>query len=250
MTKFKSDYKIEEIINIVNTYYKGDPSIILNAYNYCSKYLDKDKLQDLVNIDYILTTVNADIETICSSMLYNLFINNRVTRGDIEKNFNSDITKLSYGIFKLNKISFSTENDYLVEYYKKVIVGMTEDVRVIIVALADRVYLMRQLPTYEQSEQKRISKETKEIFAPLCHHLGIYKLKSELEDLSLRYLEPNKYKNYTDPILQQNDYYVSNYFEQKVRNLTGESYEVFRALQMLKVQGNIQARMPYLPNIY
>lgn len=193
MTKFKSDYKIEEIINIVNTYYKGDPSIILNAYNYCSKYLDKDKLQDLVNIDYILTTVNADIETICSSMLYNLFINNRVTRGDIEKNFNSDITKLSYGIFKLNKISFSTENDYLVEYYKKVIVGMTEDVRAIIVALADRVYLMRQLPTYDVSEQKRIAKETKEIFAPLCHHLGIYKLKSELEDLSLRYLKPDVY---------------------------------------------------------
>ena len=70
---------------------------------------------------------------------------------------------------------------------------MTEDVRVIIVALADRVYLMRQLPTYEQSEQKRISKETKEIFAPLCHHLGIYKLKSELEDLSLRYLKPDVY---------------------------------------------------------
>ena len=113
------------------------------------------------------------------------------------KDYNDDKVDLIYKSYeyvnnKLKKISLSTENDYLIEYYKKVIVGMTEDVRVIIVALADRVYLMHQLSN-EDPDAKKIAKETLEIFAPLAHHLGVYKLKSELEDMSLRYLKPDVY---------------------------------------------------------
>ena len=94
------------------------------------------------------------------------------------------------GVTKLGRLHFSTDNEYLVEYYKKIIVGMSEDVRVIIVKLADRLHNMRTLWATPVEKQKKKSKEVLEIFAPLAHHLGIHKIKSELEDLALRYLKP------------------------------------------------------------
>lgn len=192
MTKVKNDYTINDIISIVKKYIKdSDTSLILDSYNYVSSYLDDDNKQNILNIAYILTTVNADVDTITASFLYRLFMNNSVSRKELEEKFDFAIVRLAYGIYKLNKISFSTENDYLIEYYKKVIVGMSEDVRVIIVSLAERVNLMRGLVNYTRDEQKRLAKETLEIFAPIAHHLGVYKLKSELEDLSLRFLKPD-----------------------------------------------------------
>ena len=192
MTKIKNDYKIEEIIALVNSYNKDNINLINKCYEYASKLLDKDKLQDAINVSYILTTVQADAETIGANILSYLLINDLVKRNVLEKDFEFNIVKLASNINKLKNISLSTENDYLIEYYKKVIVGMTEDVRVIIVALADRVYLMHNLSD-DENENKRIAKETLEIFAPLAHHLGVYKLKSELEDMSLRYLKPEVY---------------------------------------------------------
>ena len=192
MTKIKNDYKIEDIITLVNSYNKDNVDLINKCYLYASKILDKDKLQDAINVSYILTTVQADAETIAANILSYLLINNLVKRNELEKDFEFNIVKLASNINKLKNISLSTENDYLIEYYKKVIVGMTEDVRVIIVALADRVYLMHGLSS-DDVENKRIAKETLEIFAPLAHHLGVYKLKSELEDMSLRYLKPEVY---------------------------------------------------------
>ena len=192
MTKIKNDYKIEEIIALVNSYNKDNIDLINKCYDYASKFLYKDKLQDAINVSYILTTVQADAETIGANILSYLLINDLVKRNVLEKDFEFNIVKLASNINKLKNISLSTENDYLIEYYKKVIVGMTEDVRVIIVALADRVYLMHNLSD-DENENKRIAKETLEIFAPLAHHLGVYKLKSELEDMSLRYLKPEVY---------------------------------------------------------
>ena len=192
MTKIKNDYTITDIISLVKSYNSDNLELINKSYEYTSKLLDKDKLQDAINVSYILTTVQADSETISANILSYLLINNLVKRNDLEKDFEFNIIKLVSNINKLKSISLSTENDYLIEYYKKVIVGMTEDVRVIIVALADRVYLMHSL-TDDDNENKRIAKETLEIFAPLAHHLGVYKLKSELEDMSLRYLKPDVY---------------------------------------------------------
>ncbi len=193
MTKIKKDYKIEDIIDLVKLYNNDNISLINKTYEYTSKLLNKDKLQDALNVSYLLTTVQADAETISANILSYLLINDLVKRNTLEKDFDFNIIKLASNINKLKSISLSTENDYLIEYYKKVIVGMTEDVRVIIVALADRVYLMHQLDKYDEIDNKRIAKETLEIFAPLAHHLGVYKLKSELEDMSLRYLKPDVY---------------------------------------------------------
>ena len=94
------------------------------------------------------------------------------------------------GANKLSKINFSTENEYLIDYYKKIIVGIADDVRVIIIKLADRLHNMRTLWALPIEKQKSTAKESLEILAPIAHHLGINKIKSELEDLSFRYLKP------------------------------------------------------------
>ena len=194
MTKIKKDYQIEDIIGLIQNYDSDfDKDLVLKSFNYTKENVNSDLIQQALNVSYLLTTVNADTETIAANFLSYVFQEDKIKRNEIEKEFAFNIVKLAYNVNKLKKISLSTENDYLVEYYKKVIVGMTEDVRVIIVALADRVYLMHGLSNYDEKEQKRIAKETLEIFAPLAHHLGVYKLKSELEDLSLRYLKPDVY---------------------------------------------------------
>ena len=113
------------------------------------------------------------------------------TPEEMEEEFGPEITKLVKGVTKLSNINFSTENEYLIDYYKKIIVGMSEDVRMIIIKLADRLHNMRTLWAIPEERQKVKAHESLDIFAPIAHHLGIHKIKSELEDLSLRYLKPD-----------------------------------------------------------
>jgi len=144
-----------------------------------------------LNVGIILTSIYADSETIEAALLHDVLEDTDCTTDEMEKEFGETVTKLVLGVTKLSKIHFSTENDYLIDYYKKIIVGISEDVRAIIVKLADRLHNMRTLWALPIEKQHKIAKESLEILAPIAHHLGIHKVKSELEDLSLRYLKPN-----------------------------------------------------------
>ncbi len=144
-----------------------------------------------MNVALILTTIYADYETISAGFMHDVLEDCECTPEEMEENFGKEITKLVQGVTKLSKINFSTENEYLIDYYKKIIVGMSEDVRVIIIKLADRLHNMRTLWALPEDRQKVKAHEALEILAPIAHHLGIHKIKSELEDLSLRYLKPD-----------------------------------------------------------
>ena len=144
-----------------------------------------------MNVALILISVYADFETISAGLLHDVLEDCDCTPEEMESEFGPIITKLVKGVTKLSKINFSTENEYLIDYYKKIIVGMSEDVRVIIIKLADRLHNMRTLWAIPEDRQKVKAKEALEILAPIAHHLGIHKIKSELEDLSLRYLKPD-----------------------------------------------------------
>ena len=147
MTKLKDNYTINDILETVKNYLEPT-DLIKRSYEYTiNLYTDIDK-KAILNVANILTSLQADEETIAASFLHHLFNKELISFQELEKVFDSTLVRLAYGIYKLNKISFSTANDYLVEYYKKVIVGMSEDVRVIIVTLAERVYLMRTLYSY------------------------------------------------------------------------------------------------------
>ena len=144
-----------------------------------------------LNVALILTTINADSPTLIAALLHDVIEDCDCEREEIDEIFGKVVGNLVYGVSKLGRINFSTENEYLIDYYKKIIVGMSEDVRVIIVKLADRLHNMRTLWALPEEKQKKIAKETMEILAPIGDHLGIHKIKSELEDLALRYLKPD-----------------------------------------------------------
>ena len=144
-----------------------------------------------MNVAQILTTIYADYETISAGFMHDVLEDCDCTVEEMEEEFGKNITKLVQGVTKLSKINFSTENEYLIDYYKKIIVGMSEDVRVIIIKLADRLHNMRTLWAIPEDRQKVKAHEALDILAPIAHHLGIHKIKSELEDLSLRYLKPD-----------------------------------------------------------
>ena len=146
-------------------------------------------------VAYILTSINADKDTIIAALLHDVVEDTEASKNDIKDNFGEVVANLVDGVTKINNINVSTDNEYLTSYYKKIIVGMSEDVRVIIIKLADRLHNMRTLYALPHEKQKRKAKETLEILAPIAHRLGMNKIKSELEELSLKYLKPEAYRD-------------------------------------------------------
>lgn len=200
MKQNKKDYTYEEIIEQIKKYIKDEDSmskineaykIALREYSGIVRRNNKPIINHVLNVTYILTTIEQDSDTIITSLLHEIDVD--ANESEIKEKFSKDVFKLLSGVTKISKLHFKTESEYLIEYYKKIIVGMSEDVRVIIVKLADRLDNMRNLYELDVETQKRKAKETWEIFAPIAHHLGIHKIKSELEDLSLRYLKPDIY---------------------------------------------------------
>jgi len=196
----KKIYTVEDLIEKVSKYQSEESVLnkIREAYVFaerCHKGQFRKSGEEYIvhplNVAIILTEIYADSETIMAALMHDVIEDCGVEREEIEEKFGREVGKLVYGVSKLGRINFSTENEYLIDYYKKIIVGMSEDVRVIIVKLADRLHNMRTLWALPEVKQKKIAKETIEILAPLAHHLGIHKIKSELEDLSLRYLKPD-----------------------------------------------------------
>jgi len=200
LSKNREDIAIEDIISKVKDYIEDEEqiNIINKAYNFAKKKHEgqyrksgEAYIYHPMNVALILTTVCADYETISAGFLHDVLEDCDCTPEEMEEEFGSVITKLVQGVTKLSKINFSTENDYLIDYYKKIIVGMSEDVRVIIVKLCDRLHNMRTLWAIPEDRQKVKAREALDILAPIADHLGIYKIKSELEDLALRYLKPD-----------------------------------------------------------
>ena len=200
LSKSRNDLTFLEIEEKVKTYIDNEEQleIIKKAYNFAKQKHDgqfrksgEPYIIHPMNVALILTTIYADYETISAGFLHDVLEDCDCTSEEMEEAFGKNITKLVHGVTKLSKIHFSTENEYLIDYYKKIIVGMSEDVRVIIIKLADRLHNMRTLWALPEDRQKVKAREALEILAPIAHHLGIHKIKSELEDLSLRYLKPD-----------------------------------------------------------
>ena len=200
LSKNLDNIKIEDVIEKVKNYIEDEEQIkvIEKAYQFAfSKHNGQFRksgeayIYHPMNVALILTTIYADYETISAGLLHDVLEDCDCTPEEMEKEFGPTITKLVKGVTKLSNINFSTENEYLIDYYKKIIVGMSEDVRVIIIKLADRLHNMRTLWAIPEDRQKIKAHESLDIFAPIAHHLGIHKIKSELEDLSLRYLKPD-----------------------------------------------------------
>lgn len=200
MTKSRKRYNFDEVIKEASKYINDQKDLdkLEDGFNFALlkhegqfRKSGEEYIEHPVATALILTTIYADRDTIIAGLLHDTIEDCDVTYEEIEDKFGKTVANLVYGVTKINKIKFSTANENLIEYYKKIIVGMSEDVRVIIIKLADRLHNMRTLWALSPEKQKEKAKETIEILAPIANHLGINKIKSELEDLSLKYLKPN-----------------------------------------------------------
>ncbi len=142
----------------------------------------------------ILVDLGLDSATICASFLHDVIEDTLVSAGDIQKEFGEEVLNLVLGVTKLDKIEFKSTEEKQAENFKKIFVSMAKDIRVIIIKLADRLHNMRSLNFVSYERQQRVAHETIEIYAPLAGRLGISQIKCELEDLCLKYIDPESYE--------------------------------------------------------
>ncbi len=211
MRKDKPNLTFDELFEKVSTYIKDTKSkkLITKAYLFAyekhfgqKRHTGEDYITHPLNVAYILSEINADYQTICAALLHDTIEDCDVTKEDISNEFSSEIANLVNGVTKINKLNFSGDNEALLANHRKILVGLTEDVRILFIKLADRLHNMRTLWILSEKSQKENSKETLEILVPIAHRLGMNKIKSELEDLSLRYSKPDVYFSIVEKLNQ------------------------------------------------
>ena len=193
---------LKDLLNKLKEYNPEETENVRKAYEYASILHDGQVRQSgepyithPLNVAYILADMHADGDTICAGLLHDTLEDTNITKEDIAHDFNQNIANLVDGVTKLSKMNFSSKQDQNYANTRKIITGITEDVRIIIIKLADRLHNMRTLGFKSEFKQKENALETMEIFVPLAYYIGAYRIKSELEDLSLQYLKPDMYKS-------------------------------------------------------
>lgn len=200
-----SNITIDDLLKKVSEYNIGAIHDVSEAYCY-AKLLHGNQIRQSgepyinhpLNVAYILSEMHADCDTVCAGLLHDTLEDTNIKKEDIAHDFNQNVANLVDGVTKLSKMNFSSKQDQNNANTRKIITGITDDVRIIIIKLADRLHNMRTLEFKSEFKQKENSLETMEIFVPLAYYIGAYRIKSELEDLSLKYLKPDVYKRIGD----------------------------------------------------
>ena len=207
-----NEISLNDLLNNVKLYNESGIPSIEKAYHYAESLHEgqfrqsgEPYISHPLNVAYILSEMHADTDTICAGLLHDTLEDTEITKEAIAEDFNKEVANLVDGVTKISKLNFSTENDQNMANTRKIITGITTDARIIIIKLADRLHNMRTLQFKSEFKQKENSMETMDIFVPLAYYIGAYRIKSELEDLSLQYLYPDKYKKIEDIKLKIED---------------------------------------------
>ena len=201
MTKIKDIQTYDELYDQAKTYIPEEElNDISRAYAYAyekhfgtKRKSGEDYIIHPLNVAYILTSINADSATLEAALLHDVIEDCNATEEEIEEKFGHEVMILVRGVTKINRLSFKSDSEATIVNHRKIIVGLSEDVRVIIIKLADRLHNMRTLWAIPEDRAKAKAKETLDILTPIAHRLGMSEIKSELEDLSLRYYKPDIY---------------------------------------------------------
>lgn len=210
MTKKNINLTYDKLIDKLKSYMKKEEiDLVDKCYNYVDKLhfgekrlTGEDYIDHPLNVAYILSETNADLETICAGLLHDVIDDCGVTKEELASQFSYEIAELVDGVTKINNLNFELDSQAAIANQRKIFVGLCEDVRVITIKLADRLHNMRTLWVFPEKKQKEKARETLEILTPIAHRLGMNSFKSELEDLSLRYLKPNVYFDIVDKLNQ------------------------------------------------
>lgn len=230
---------VQELLTRVQSYNpNGDLGLIERAYHFAAKSHAGHKrasgspyLSHPLGVSMILADLRMDSVTIGSGLLHDTVEDCSVTVAQLREEFGEEVSVIVDGVTKLGRVEFSRKEERQAETFRKMLLAMAKDIRVILVKLGDRLHNMRTLEYLPEHKQQRIAQETMDIYAPLANRLGIHWVKSELEDTAFKYLNPEAYHDLKEQIAarrQEREAYVV-----KVRERVSHELE----------QAGIQARV-------
>ena len=247
---FDKSKALAEFMEYIHTYLTDDEcDQVLKAFELADKAHEgqfrasgEPYIMHPLAVADILAHLQIDHITLMAALMHDVVEDTSYSKEDLEEMFGSEVAFLVDGVTKLNQFQYETKEDRQMENYRKMILAMAKDVRVVVIKLGDRLHNMRTLKHMSSDKQKRIAKETLEIFAPLAHRLGIFNVKWELEDLSFRYLEPEKYYDLVDQMKQKRQV-REDIVNDTMRQLT-------KALSEAHIKADIKGRPKHFYSIY
>ncbi len=241
---------IDGLIARIQSYQaEADVELVRRAYEYSAKAHEgqlrksgEPYLQHPLAVASILTVLRSDVNAIVAGLLHDTLEDTLATHQELERQFGKEIVHLVDGVTKIGKIQFKNYEEKQAENFRKMVLSMADDIRVVLVKLADRLHNMRTLQHHHPSKRREVAQETLEIYAPLANRLGIGWMKNELEDLCLKYLKPDVYEMLVQKISKR---------EEDRRQYIDEVAAIVRKeLAEVGLPGDVHGRPKHLFGIY
>ncbi len=241
---------LQELVHRVILYNpKADIALLSKAYRFAEQaHRDQKRISGEpfithpVAVAHILADLEMDLQTLVAGLLHDVVEDTSITLEEITIEFGEEVALLVDGVTKLSRLEYRSKEEHQAENLRKMFLAMAQDIRVILIKLADRLHNLRTLKYHSEPKQKEIASETLEIYAPLAHRLGIYHLKWELEDLSFRYLEPEKYYELAERVARTR--------RKREEYIRGAIQVLQRKLAEVGIFADIQGRAKHLYSIY
>jgi GTP pyrophosphokinase len=228
---------------------KADIALVEKAYKY-AKIAHEGQVRESgepyfnhpIGIARILIGLKVQSTTICGALLHDVVEESKVSLKKVKDEFGPEIASLVEGVTKIDKVHFESKQDYTAENLRKVLLATAKDIRIMLIKLADRLHNMRTLKSLREDKQKRIAEETLNIYAPIAHKLGVWHIKGELEDLSLRYLDPEAYQMLRDRINEKR--------EEREKKTKEFIRTIKKKLRAHDIEAEVNGRAKYFYSIY
>ncbi len=239
----------EFIIRVESYNANIDIPLIRRAYEFSDKAHAGQKRQSgepyvehCLEVAFVLAELHMDSTTIAAGLVHDVVEDTSFTLEDVRREFGDEVAELVDGVTKIGAVYFNSLEEQQVEYFRKMLLSMAKDIRVILIKLADRLHNMRTLGAMPPEKQKRIAQETRDVYCPLAHRLGINKTKIELEDLCFKYLEPEVYQELAVQIKERK--------EERDAYILEVTVPIKEALARDGILGTVSGRAKHLDSVY